>query len=94
VDKHGLKQKAWPIAVNKKPVVTVEATPSSSPAKPIVTVEATPSSSPAILTWKTQVVALLERNKRYPEGSQSRGEQGIARVFFSLDRQGSLIESC
>jgi protein TonB len=44
-------------------------------------------------TWKTQIVALLERNKRYPETSQSRREQGVAQVFFSLDRQGRVLES-
>jgi len=47
-----------------------------------------PTTSNAVPTWKTQVVALLERNKRYPEAAQSRREQGVAQVFFSLDRQG------
>jgi periplasmic protein TonB len=53
----------------------------------------TPNSSNAIPTWKTQIVALLERNKRYPETSQSRREQGVAQVFFSIDRQGRVIDS-
>jgi protein TonB len=44
-------------------------------------------------TWKTQIVALLERNKRYPAVAQSRREQGVAQVFFSLDRQGGVINS-
>ncbi len=30
-------------------------------------------------TWKTRVVALLERNKRYPGTAQSRREHGVAR---------------
>ncbi len=38
-------------------------------------------------------MALLERNKRYPEVAQSRRQQGIAQVFFSLDRQGRVIDS-
>jgi protein TonB len=54
---------------------------------------ATPKSSNAIPTWKTQIVALLERNKRYPPAAQSRGEHGVAQVFFSLDRQGRVIDS-
>jgi len=53
----------------------------------------TPNNSNAVPTWKTQIVALLERNKRYPEAAQSRREQGIAQVFFSLDRQGRVIDS-
>ena len=43
--------------------------------------------------WQTQVVTRLERNKRYPPAAQSRREQGVAQLFFSLDRQGRLIES-
>jgi protein TonB len=53
----------------------------------------TPRSSKAIPTWKTKIVALLERNKRYPATAQSRGEHGVAEVFFSLDRHGRVVES-
>jgi len=53
----------------------------------------TPHNSNAVPTWKTQIVALLERNKRYPAVAQSRREQRIAQVFFSLDRQGRVIDS-
>jgi protein TonB len=53
----------------------------------------TPTNSNAVPTWKTQIVALLERNKRYPPAAQSRREQGTAQVFFSLDRQGRVIDS-
>jgi protein TonB len=52
-----------------------------------------PNTSNAVPTWKTQIVALLERNKRYPEAAQSRRQQGIAQVFFRLDRQGRVIDS-
>ena len=54
---------------------------------------ATPNTSNAVPTWKTQIVALLERNKRYPKSAQSRHQQGIAQVFFSLNRQGRVIDS-
>jgi protein TonB len=53
----------------------------------------TPNTSNAVPTWKSQIVALLERNKRYPESAQSRRQQGIAQVFFSLDRKGRVIDS-
>jgi protein TonB len=49
--------------------------------------------SDAVPTWKTRVVALLERNKRYPGTAQSRREQGVAQIFFSLDGQGRVIDS-
>ena len=53
----------------------------------------TPDTSNAVLTWKPQIVALLDRNKRYPESAQARREQGVVQIFFSLDRNGRLIES-
>jgi protein TonB len=49
--------------------------------------------SQALVRWQNQISAALERNKRYPPQSQSRREQGVAQVFFSLDRQGNVIES-
>jgi protein TonB len=53
----------------------------------------TPNRSTAVPTWKTEILALLERNKRYPGAAQSRHQQGTAQVFFSLDRQGRVIDS-
>jgi periplasmic protein TonB len=53
----------------------------------------TPNTSDAVPTWKSHILALLERNKRYPEAAQSRHQQGTAQVFFSLDRQGRVIDS-
>jgi protein TonB len=53
----------------------------------------TPHTSNALPTWKTKILALLERNKRYPEAAQSRHQQGTAQVFFSLDRQGRVVDS-
>jgi periplasmic protein TonB len=52
-----------------------------------------PNTSKAVQTWRGQIVALIERNKRYPAKAESRGQQGVARVFFSLDRQGQVIDS-
>jgi protein TonB len=52
-----------------------------------------PKNSRRVEAWQLQVVKLLERNKRYPPAAQVRREQGVARLFFSLDRQGRLIES-
>jgi len=51
------------------------------------------SNSNAIPTWKRQVVAVLERNKRYPEAAQARNQHGTVELAFSLDRQGRLTAS-
>jgi len=44
----------------------------------------------AIATWRSQILALVERNKRYPEAARSRREQGITQVRFMLDRKGQV----
>ena len=49
--------------------------------------------SQAAATWRNQIVAAIERNKRFPETAARRGESGTAQVFFSLDRQGRVINS-
>jgi protein TonB len=49
--------------------------------------------SRSIQSWQRQVVTLLERNKRYPPAARSRRQQGVAQLFFTLDRHGHVTES-
>jgi periplasmic protein TonB len=44
--------------------------------------------SDAVPSWKSQLVAALERQKRYP--SEARGDQGTAQLAFSVDRKGGV----
>jgi protein TonB len=44
--------------------------------------------SDALPNWKTQLVAKLERSKRYP--SEARGDHGTAQLAFSVDRHGGV----
>ncbi len=44
----------------------------------------------AVPSWKSQLAARLERFKRYPSEAQSRGEQGVAQLAFSVDRSGGV----
>jgi protein TonB len=55
--------------------------------------EPNPNDSAAAKTWRREILALIERNKRYPAAAESRREQGIAHVFFSLDRKGRVVET-
>ncbi len=48
-------------------------------------------SNAAIASWRDRVVAHLQRNKRYPRGSESRREQGVVTLSFSLDRRGHVL---
>lgn len=44
----------------------------------------------AVANWQSRLLARLERYKRYPDEAQSRGEHGIARLAFSVDRRGGV----
>jgi|SRR5665213_683816 len=44
----------------------------------------------ALPNWKSELVARLERAKRYPAEAQSRGEQGVSQLAFSVDRSGGV----
>lgn len=42
-------------------------------------------------SWQTMLVRQLQRVKRYPPQAQSRNEQGIVLLSFSLDRSGHVL---
>jgi len=44
----------------------------------------------ALPNWKSQLVARLERYKRYPIDAQARGDHGVAQLAFSVDRSGGV----
>ena len=45
----------------------------------------------AMASWRDQVVAQLQRAKRYPSGAESRREQGVVTLSFTLSRGGSVL---
>jgi protein TonB len=53
--------------------------------------QASATDSNAVPAWKRQVVALLERKKRYPAAARARGEKGSAQLAFSIDRKGRVV---
>jgi protein TonB len=44
-------------------------------------------------TWQSQVMDLLEHNKRYPPEARARGEHGAAKFAFRIDGDGHLASS-
>src|SRR6202140_557746 len=46
-----------------------------------------------VLTWRSQIAAILEHNKRYPQEARERREQGVAQLAFSIDREGRVLSS-
>jgi periplasmic protein TonB len=52
---------------------------------------APPAAAPSVAVvrrWETELVAHIERFKRYPPEARARGEQGLARISFSIDHDG------
>jgi protein TonB len=50
----------------------------------------TPSS---VIRWQSLLAAHIEHFKRYPAEARSRGDQGIAKVAFTIDHEGHLLSS-
>ena len=63
-----------------------------SPA-PATTAEQIARARASVQNWKSQIAAILEHNKRYPQQALSRGQQGVAQLAFSIDRQGHVLSS-
>ncbi len=82
--------------VEKKPkqkLTTVASAPSSAEQKSERAAAPLPGASArdpdALPNWKSQLVARLERYKRYPSEAQSRGEQGVAYLGFTVGQDGA-----
>lgn len=44
----------------------------------------------AMPNWKSELVARLQRYKRYPSEAQARGDEGVAQLAFTVDRSGGV----
>ena len=47
----------------------------------------------SLAKWESTLAAHLERFKRYPAEARARGDQGIAKVAFTIDHDGHLLTS-
>ncbi len=71
-----------------KPPEKVENSPPPAPR----TAQQVKGGAPAIEpSWQTNLVRQLQRFKRYPASAQSRNEQGVVLLSFSLDRDGRVL---
>jgi TonB family protein len=46
-----------------------------------------------IARWESALRAHIERFKRYPPEARARGDQGTARIAFTIDHEGHLVSS-
>ena len=72
----------------EKPPEKVENSPPPAP----VTVQQVKGGAPKVEpSWQTNLMRQLQRFKRYPASAQSRKEEGVVLLSFSLDRSGRVL---
>lgn len=84
-----------PKASRKPPAPATSAAPRSDAAQANAmaapTSGASASNSTAPATWRSMVMAHINRHKRYPGEARARREEGVARLRFSIDRAGKVV---
>lgn len=63
------------------------ATGTPSPAPPAAVAQSDPRAATA---WQGALLAHLARHKRYPRSAQSRGDEGVVYLRFTMTRQGAI----
>jgi protein TonB len=64
----------------------------ATPAPPVAGAEVQPVSD-AVRRWESALVAHIERFKRYPAEARAHGQRGNAKLAFTIDREGRVLES-
>lgn len=67
---------------------SLAAPPAVTPAAEQTSSGTRPASDPA--SWMAQLIAQLERHKRYPISAKQRGQEGVAKLVIALDPDGRL----
>ncbi|HMA73388.1 MAG TPA: energy transducer TonB [Xanthobacteraceae bacterium] len=84
--------KPEPPADEKPPTAPPSIVMPPTPSPPVSGATVQPSAA-LVRRWESALVAHIERFKRYPAEARTRGEQGSARVAFTIDREGWVRES-
>jgi periplasmic protein TonB len=84
--------KPKPIEKKPPPKVVKPPPPAAVPTAPApISAPPAPPAPHVLPSWQAQVMAHLERRKRYPRAAQFRREEGTARVRFVIDRAGVVL---
>ncbi len=78
-----------PPAPRTSAAASVNAPPADVAAAPNAGVSSSARATAA--SWRSRLLAHLNRNKRYPGEARARGEQGQPRVAFTIDRSGRVL---
>jgi periplasmic protein TonB len=80
------------IPAEEKPPTAMPSVVMAPPAPPVAGAAVQPSAA-LVHRWESELVAHIERFKRYPGEARARGDQGLVRVAFTIDRDGLVRES-
>ena len=75
------------------PAPRTTASPKAERQAPAASAVSAGASAAALASYRQMVAAHLQRFKQYPPGAKAAGQQGIARVSFTLGRGGQVISS-
>ncbi|HWN50093.1 MAG TPA: energy transducer TonB [Xanthobacteraceae bacterium] len=84
--------KPEPPAEEKPPTAMPSIAMPPTLAPPVAGAAVQPSAA-IVRRWESELVAHIERFKRYPIEARARGQQGLARVAFTIDRDGRVRAS-
>ena len=75
------------------PAPRTTAAPRAERQAPAASAVSAGASASAIASYRQLVAAHLQRFKQYPPGAKAAGQQGVARVSFTLGRGGNVVSS-
>jgi periplasmic protein TonB len=81
-----------PPQTQREPQPAAPHPPAVSPQSSVSQGAATSAAS-ARVTWQAQLLAWLEKYKRYPRVAQEQHQQGVVYLRFAIDRQGKVLSS-
>ena len=79
--------------VDAPPAPRTTAAPRAERQAPAASAVSSGASAEAVASYKQMVAAHLQRFKQYPPASKASGEQGTARVSFTLGRSGQVLSA-
>lgn len=76
----------------REPAPSIAAPPIATPQASAPASTASSAAS-ARATWQAQLLAWLEKHKRYPRVAQEQRQEGVVSLRFAIDRQGNVLSS-
>ena len=76
-----------------EPIAVEEIIPQTTAPKSFSAPPAERASSVSDITWEAQILAHLEKHRRYPASARARQQQGIAHIRFRMNREGRVLSS-